>query len=185
MGKTRGYDWWIKMKINKPATILRTAFALIVGLLLFSACKRNSNYQGEGELALQGTWLQESVSYQNELLNYSLHEFRFTCDSVYVKINHFAEKPILVDSCYNSGEWTEYAQGMYVMRNDSLLIEATYMHPNGKQKLTGCYTIGQYIPRFKVSQLTTDSLFLQPRNSHIPINMRKTEITKCVPQKIY
>lgn len=173
------------MKINKQVAILRTAFFLVVGLLLFSACQRNSNFQGEGELALQGTWVQESVPYQNELLNYSLHEFRFTCDSVYVKINHFADQPILVDSCYNGGEWTEYAQGMYVVRNDSLLIEGTYMHANGKQKLTGCYTIGQYIPRLKIAELTADSLYLAPRNSHIPINLRKTETTTCIPKKIY
>lgn len=158
---------------------------IVVGFLLLSSCKRNSKYQGEGELMLQGTWVQESVPYQDELLTYALHEFRFTCDSVYVEINHFAEKPIIVDSCYNGGEWTEYAQGMYVIRNDSLLIEATYMHPNGKQKLTGCYTIGQYLPRLKVSKQTADSLYLEPRNNHIPISLRKIETSECVPKKVY
>jgi hypothetical protein len=154
-------------------------------LLFLSSCKFNSNYQNEGELSLQGTWIQETVPYQNELLNYSLHEFRFSCDSVYVKIRNFAKNPIIVDSCYNGGEWAEYAKGLYVIRNDSLLIEATYTYENGKQKLKGCYNIGQYLPRLHIKKQSADSLYIGLRNSHIPINLRKTETTTCIPKIVY
>lgn len=134
---------------------------------------------------MQGTWVQESVPHQNELLNYSLNEFRFSCDSVYVTVRNFAKEPVIIDACYNGGEWTEYARGLYIIRNDSLLIEATYVHANGKQKLTGCYHIGQYLSRLSIEKQTVDSLFLQDRNSYLPIQLRKTESTTCVPQIVY
>lgn len=154
-------------------------------IVLASSCKFNSKYQHEGESKLQGTWIQESVPYQDQLLAYSLHEFRFTCDSVYVTINTIAKQPTIVDSCYNNGQWTEYAKGLYVIRNDSLLIEATYTYENGKQKLKGCYHIGQYLPRLQIKSLGTDSLYLEARNSHIPIQLRKTETTTCIPKQVY
>lgn len=173
------------MRIEKQTIILRPLLLVAVVFFFLSACRFNSNYQNVGESALQGTWIQESVPHQNELLSYSLHEFRFSCDSVYVTIRNFAKEPIIVDSCYNGGEWTEYAQGLYVIRNDSLLIEATYMHENGKQKLTGCYHIGQYLPRLSIGKQTADSLYLQDRNSYIPMNLRKIKSTTCVPQIVY
>lgn len=173
------------MKIGKSLKVLPSLLTTMAVLLFLSACKFNSNYQGLGELSLQGTWIQESVPYQDDLLNYSLHEFRFSCDSVYVKIKTFAKTPIIVDSCYNNGEWTEYAKGLYVIRNDSLLIEATYTYENGKQKLKGCYHIGQYLPRLQINKQTADSLYLDVRNSQIPINLRKTETTTCVPKVVY
>lgn len=173
------------MIINSQFTVMRSLGSMIALLFFLSSCKFNSNYQNPGELSLQGTWVQESVPYQNELLSYSLHEFRFSCDSVYVTIRNFAKKPTIIDSCYNNGEWTEYAKGLYVIRTDSLLIEATYTHSTGKQKLTGCYHIGQYLPRLQIKKQSEDSLYLQVRNNHIPINLRKTETTTCVPKIVY
>jgi hypothetical protein len=165
--------------------ILMRVVLLISALIFLSSCKFNSNYQKLGEPNLQGTWIQETVPYQDELLNYSLHEFRFSCDSVYIKIKSFAKQPIIVDSCYNNGEWAEYARGLYVIRNDSLLIEATYTYENGKQKLKGCYHIGQYLPRLQIKNQSADSLYLEVRNSHIPINLRKTKTTTCIPKIVY
>lgn len=165
--------------------ILMRLLLMMAALIFLNSCKFNSNYQKSGEPYLQGTWIQETVPYQDELLNYSLHEFRFSCDSVYIKIKSFAKKPIIVDSCYNNGEWAEYARGLYVIRNDSLLIEATYTYENGKQKLKGCYHIGQYLPRLQIKKQSADSLYLGVRNSHIPINLRKTETTTCVPKIVY
>ena len=165
--------------------MLRPLLGMVVALFFLSSCKFNSNYQHVGELSLQGTWIQESVPFQDELMTYSLHEFRFSCDSVYVTIQNFAKEPIIVDSCYNNGKWTEYASGLYVIRNDSLLIEATYMKENGKQKLSGCYHIGQYLPRLQINHQTGDSLYLDVRNNHIPINLRKIETTTCVPKIVY
>jgi hypothetical protein len=171
--------------IGKSELIITRILFVIAVLFFLSSCKFNSNYQKSGESSLQGTWIQESVPYQDDLLTYSLHEFRFSCDSVYVKISSFAKQPIIVDSCYNNGAWTEFAKGLYVIRNDSLLIEATYVYENGKQKLKGCYHIGQYLPRLQIKKQSADSLYLEAKNSHIPINLRKTETTNCVPKIVY
>ena len=141
--------------------------------------------QNPGEESLQGSWVAESVPYQDKLMRYQLHDFKFTCDSVYIKLKTFSKTKMEADSCYGEGEWNEYARGVYVVRGDSLLIEATYTHDNWKQKLSGCHHIGQYLPRFKIARQTTDSLFLHNRYSHIPIALKKTETTSCVPQQVY
>lgn len=171
--------------ITTNQLILKWTLLIMTTLIFLSSCKCNSNYQKSGEPSLQGTWIQETVPYQDELMNYELHEFRFSCDSVYIKINSFAKHPIIVDSCYKDGKWSEYARGLYVIRNDSLLIEATYVYENGKQKLKGCYHIGQYLPRLQIKKQSADSLYLEVRNSHIPINLRKTATTTCIPKIVY
>ena len=160
--------------------------ALTLGAIcLMLSCKRNSIYQGEGVDFLQGNWIQESVPYQDSLLQYQLHEFRFTCDSVYIKIQQYARARTIPEECYNNGNWEEYAKGVYLIRNDSLLIEATYTYQDGKQKLRGCYHIGQYLDHFKIQKQTRDSLALMSKNSHIPIRLRKTSTTTCSPQKAF
>lgn len=158
--------------------------AMLSAVLLF-ACKFNSDYQGEGEPALQGTWVQDSIPLQDSLMQYTLHEFRFSCDSVYITLHTIAKQPIVVDACFNEGKWTEYARGLYVIRNDSLLIEATYVHASGKQKLTGCYRIGQYLSRMKIVSLSEDSLKMEDKNSFIPLALRRTATTTCIPKIVY
>lgn len=162
----------------------RVIFSCVL-ILILASCQRNSDMQGEGELFLQGSWTSESVPNQDELLSYELIDFRFNCDSVYVKIKTFSTAKMVADSCYNDGEWNEYARGVYTVRDDSLLVQATYTHEDWRQKLSGCHHIGQYLPRFKIIKQTTDSLYLENRFSHIPVQLRKTETTTCVPQKVY
>lgn len=173
------------MKFNKTPQPLVPIYLLALVVFCSISCKFNSNYQGEGDLGLQGSWVEEKVPYQDELLQYNLHEFLFTCDSVYITIKTFAKAQIIPETCYQDGKWKEYAKGVYVIRGDSLLIEATYTHENGRQKLTGCYHIGQYLPHFKIAKRTPDSLYLQDRHSHIPVNIRKTNTTTCVPKIVY
>lgn len=159
---------------------------LIAGLVCaFSACKRNTRYQGEGASFIQGTWIQETVPFQDSLLRFQLHRFRFTCDSVYITIHQNARVQTIPLECFNQGEWTEFARGVYVVRNDSLLIEATYTHADGRQKLTGCYTIGQYLERFDIEGYRGDSLFLMSSNSHVPVALRRSEKTTCIPKIVY
>lgn len=185
MGKTRGHDRRIKMSNQQIRKILQPLFMVAVVLIFLSSCKPNSKFQNPGEPILQGTWIQESVPYQDELIRYALHEFRFSCDSVYIKIKNIATQPVIVDSCYNNGEWMEYAKGLYVIRNDSLLIEATYTYEDGRQKLKGCYNIGQYLPRLHIEEMGADSLYLKSPNSDIPIQMRKVAAADCVPKQVY
>lgn len=141
--------------------------------------------QGEGAVFLQGSWTSDSVPNQDQLLRYELIDFRFNCDSVFVKIKTFSEAKMNTDSCYGDGEWTEFARGLYYVHNDSLIIQATYTQENWRQKISGCHHIGQYLPRFKIVRQTTDSLYLENRFSHNPVQLRKTATTTCIPQKVY
>lgn len=154
-------------------------------VLIFVSCRKNSDMQGEGEVFLQGSWTAESVPYQEQLLRFELIDFKFNCDSVFVKIKTHSAAKMDLDSCYGSGEWVEYARGTYAVRKDSLIIQATYTHENWRQKLSGCHHIGQYLPRFKIVKQTTDSLYLENRFSHNPVQLRKTKTTRCIPQKVY
>lgn len=165
-----------------------SAYRIILFCMLtfvFVSCQRNSDMQGEGEVFLQGSWTTESVPNQDQLLRYELIDFRFNCDSVFVKIKTYSKAKMDVDSCYGNGEWAEYARGVYSVRGDSLIVQATYTNENWRQKLSGCHHIGQYLPRFKIVKQTKDSLYLENRFSHNPVQLRKTETTTCVPQKVY
>lgn len=169
-------------------SLIKSAYRALIFCMLvltLASCERNSDMQGEGELFLQGSWISESVPSHDELLRYELIDFRFNCDSVYVKIKTISRAKMNVDSCYGNGEWNEYARGIYAVRGDSLLVQATYTHENWRQKLTGCHHIGQYLPRFKIVKQTADSLFLENRFSHNAVSLRKTATTTCVPQKVY
>lgn len=154
-------------------------------LLLLSACKFNPNIQDEGAGFLQGSWAETQVDHQDSLLRYQLHDFRFDCDSVYIKIKTHSKMKMEADSCFGNGEWTEYARGIYIVRNDSLFIEATYTHDNWKQKLSGCHHIGQYLPRFAITMQSDDSLELRNLYSKIPVKLARTANSNCVPKQIY
>jgi hypothetical protein len=158
---------------------------LVILMLILTSCKFNSKMQNPGAEFIQGSWTAENVPNQDQLQRYELYDFQFNCDSVYVKIKTSSKTKMEVDSCYGNGEWAEYARGVYVVRGDSLIIEATYTHDDWRQKLTGCHHIGQYLPRFKITQQATDSLYLENRYSHIPIQLRKTATNTCVPKEVY
>lgn len=178
----------MRRKNTRIITFIKSAWgkSIFLMLILFlSSCKFNSKMQNTGAEFIQGSWIAETVPDQDKLLRYQLHDFQFTCDSVYVKIKTFAKTKMEIDTCYGNGEWQEYARGVYVVRGDSLLIEATYTHDNWRQKLSGCHHIGQYLPRFKITKQTADSLYLSNFYSHIPIELRKTETTTCVPKQVY
>ncbi|WP_231388252.1 fumarate hydratase [Sphingobacterium hungaricum] len=152
-------------------------------LLVFTSCVRQSDMQTEGASYLQGVWVQDSIPNQNEMMDYTLHEFTFTCDSIYTKMHNVSKVQRMVDSCYQDGKWSEYAQGVYVVRGDSILAEGIYTRENGKQKISGCYKIGQYLPRFKIASYSKDSLVLENRFDQRPIVLRKVKDIVCVPKK--
>lgn len=152
-------------------------------LLMLLACQRHSDMQTEGEAFLQGVWVQDSIPNQQQMLSYTLHEFRFVCDSVYTTMHVQARTQRIPDSCYNGGSWTEYAKAVYVLRGDSIIVEGVYTQPNGKQKISGCYKQGQYLPRFKVAYHSADTVILESKFDSKPIVLRKTADITCIPKK--
>lgn len=157
---------------------------LILCSSTFSSCKFNPNIQGKGREDLQGIWEEGTVVYQNERLQYSKHKFRFSCDSVYITINTFAKFSTYPDSCFNNGEWTEYAKGVYQTQNDTLSITATFTKSNFKQKISGCYRIGQYLPVFVIRKNIRDTLHLEGLQDHLPLNLILKEKTVCVQKPL-
>src|SRR5690606_14796685 len=152
-------------------------------LLLLGGCVRHSDMQSEGADYLQGIWVQDSNPHQIQMLDYTLHEFKFTCDSVYTTMKVHAKMQRIPDSCYKDGHWTEYARAVYVIRGDSLIGEGIYTKPNGKYKVSGCYKTGTYLPRYRVAYHDSDSLVLESRFDQRPIILRKTQDIICIPKK--
>lgn len=146
-------------------------------------CQRHSDMQTEGVFELQGVWVQDSVENQDKLLSYTLNTFTFRCDSVYTTMDVHAKVQKIPDSCYNNGNWQEYAKGVYVQRGDSIIVEGIYTKENGKQKISGCYKQGQYLPRYKILFMSADSVVLQNKFESSPIVLRKTQDIVCVPKK--
>jgi hypothetical protein len=156
----------------------------MVGVLFaFVSCQRHSDMQDEGASFLQGVWVQDSIPHQDQLLNYVLHELKFTCDSLYTTMHVHASTKAMPDSCFKEGRWTEYAKAVYVVRGDSLITEGVYTRDNWKQRISGCYKQGQYLPRFKIVRYTADSLVLQNRFDSNPMILRKTADIICIPKK--
>jgi len=152
-------------------------------LLILGGCQARSDMQGEGADYLQGIWKQDSIPNQGQMLSYTLHELKFTCDSIYAKMDVHAKIQRIPDSCYNGGEWSEYAKAVYVVRGDSIIVEGIYTKANGKQKISGCYKQGQYLPRFRIAQKSKDSLVLESRYDQRPIVLRKIQDITCIPKK--
>lgn len=139
--------------------------------------------QHEGDERLQGIWVQDSTPMQEQLLEYTHHEFKFTCDSIYVTMHTTSHVVRSTDSCYQDGEWTEYAKGVYVVRGDSLLVDGLYTRENWRQKISGCHRSGQFLPRYKILAWSADSITLENRFDQRPIQLRRTEVITCVPKK--
>lgn len=156
----------------------------ILSVLAFNSCRFNPNLQGKGTDSLQGIWEEDSVDYQNERLQYSKHQFRITCDSVYITIKTFTKVNTYPDSCFNNGSWTEYAKGTYLTQNDTLIFNTTFTKSNFKQKISGCYRIGQYLPAFVIKKNTADSLYLESTQQHQQIKMSLKEKIVCVQKPL-
>ena len=173
------------LKIKKSIFSLLKAYLLPLAgmLLIFGSCQRRSDIQGRGAEYLQGVWEQDSIPHQDQMLSYTLHSFKITCDSVYTTMDVHSTVQRMSDSCYQNGNWKEYAKAVYVVRGDSMIVEGVYTKENGKQKLSGCYKQGQYLPRFKIAKYSKDSLILENRFDQRPIVLHKKQDITCVPKK--
>ena len=151
---------------------------------ILASCRMNPNLQGKGTDYLQGVWAEDSIAYRNELLQYTTHEFRFSCDSFYVTMKTFARANTYPETCYNNGQWTEYAKGVYSLKNDSLWISGTFTKSNFKQKISGCYRIGQYLETFIIKNRTANSLELRSLKEHRPLQFNLKEKITCVQKPV-
>lgn len=188
MGKTRRNGWKFKISLVSKLSVTynfpKAYLTILVGMLFtLASCYRHSDMQTEGVKELQGVWVQDRIANQDQLLSYTLHELTFRCDSIYTLMQVHAKTKTMPDSCYKNGQWQEYAKGVYVQRGDSLIVEGIYTKENWKQKVSGCYKQGQYLPRFKIISIAADSIVLQNRYDSSPITLRKTQDITCVPKK--
>lgn len=164
--------------------LLALSSLLLVLCSLLFACRFNPNLQGKGENYLQGVWHEDSVVYQDELLQYTRHQFKFTCDSFYVTLKTSAKVNTYTDSCFNNGAWVEYAKGTYTVINDTLYIYGTFTKPDFKQKISGCYRIGQYLASFIIKRHTNKALYFQSLQQHLPVKLNLKQKISCVPKPL-
>ncbi|WP_245586301.1 fumarate hydratase [Olivibacter sitiensis] len=142
------------------------------------------NIQGEGEAFLQGVWKQDSVPMQDKRLAYTLYEMKFTCDSVYISMDMVNKALLHADSCTRDTSWKEYAKGVYIVHQDTLMIEAYFTQQNGRYKQGGCYRTGQYLPKFSIFSHNADSLVLREEYTNKTVSMKKRQDITCVPQPL-
>src|SRR6476661_9403340 len=140
--------------------------------LLVSACKFNPNIQGPGTEVAQGIWEEGKVPYEDRLLTSTRHEYKFTCDSFYVTFRTKSKVNIYPDSCYNGGNWTEYVRGTYEQRHDTLYLAGTFTKSNFKQKISGCYRIGQYLNALVLKKSTDSVLVFDDLQQHTPLTLK-------------
>lgn len=162
----------------------RLIFILLAIVIGSSSCRRLPNVQGEGALIMQGVWKQDSLAHAEKLLNYTQHQFRFSCDSFYVDLTTYSKVNYYEDSCFNNGIWKEYAKGVYALRNDSLFLEGTYTKANYKQKVSGCYNNGRYIKSFLIQAKADSSITLMSLNDQRELDLVLKEKTTCIPQEL-
>jgi hypothetical protein len=157
-------------------------FALLAVLL--ASCRFNPDVQGRGSDALQGEWTEQPLPFRDSLLSVTAHTFRFTCDSFYVTLTTAAKVSYYPDSCYKNGKWTEYAKGTYHTSKDTLYLTGTFSQPNFKQKISGCYRIGQYTPVFLIKRHSRSKVELSNLQDHLPLTLNLSRTIVCNPKEL-
>jgi hypothetical protein len=154
-------------------------------LFALSSCSLNPNLQTPGEDYLQGDWQQDSIKGQKALLNYSLYQLKFTCDSFYFAIKSYSKVNTGTDSCMRSGRWTEYIKGTYLQKNDTLHLKGLFCNQNWTIKNDkGCFRYGDYEEFFKVRKKTDSSVQFASTTTVIPIEARLIKKNTCHPKPI-
>lgn len=146
-------------------------FKLLLALVFFSlfflgSCKFNEAQQSTGELFLQGSWEDDSLQNQSQLVSYQQYNFRFKCDSFYVQIRNFSKVNLQGGDCYNSNTWLEYAKGYYTVVNDTLKFDGNFVDFEYKYKTQGsCYRNGKFTDTFLIESKTDSLLQLKSLQS--------------------
>ncbi len=164
---------------------MQKAFTFFLIAFVLTACSLNPGLQSRGEDYLQGQWEQDSIPMQNELLNYSLHYFKFSCDSVYLTIKTFSKINNGYDTCMNTGNWTEYVRGTYEQKNDTLRIRGNFCNADFSLKgPEGCFRSGVYQDVFKVSRKNDLLIQFSSISNVIPVNLRLVNKIICEPKPL-
>ncbi len=153
-------------------------------LLCLTACTRLPNVQGRGETMLQGVWNQDSVANAKDLLSYTQHHFKISCDSFYVDLTTHSKVNYYSDSCFNNGVWKEYAKGTYAVKGDTLILNGTFTKANYKQKVSGCYRSGRYLNNFKIKSSSGSRLVLENLADQRECVLVLKEPITCVPKEL-
>lgn len=160
-------------------------FGLFILLSLsWTACVRDENIQDKGADFLQGVWSEAAPAYKESLNNYTLHDFKFSCDSFYVDLSTHSKVNYYADSCFNQGVWKEYAKGQYVVVGDTLFVLGTFTKANYKQKIGGCYREGEYRERFLITRKNADTVFMESLADQHEVNLVLKESLTCIPKKL-
>jgi len=154
-------------------------------LLSASSCGFNPDKQTVGQAWVQGEWRQDSVPAQKQLVNYSLYDLKFSCDSFFVKIQSYSKVNAGTDSCTSSGHWTEYWKGTYEQRHDTLRMKGEFCHADKSIKDEGtCLRFGTYEEYFKVTKKTDSLVQFASTSNVIPINARLIKRNSCIPKAL-
>lgn len=201
MGTPRRYDRQLEIVSFTPTPLLKErgffvymqtvsllrflAFCFLLSALSLAACKFNPNTQTPGQGYLQGEWKQDSVTMQQQLVNYSLYNLKFNCDSFFVQIKTFSKVNAGADSCMKDGYWAEYAKGVYEQKNDTLHVRGIFCNADYSYKdPTGCLRSGVYEEYFKVKIKADSVLELNSTSGVVPIDLKLIKRLTCNPKPL-
>ena len=164
---------------------MKKAFIILLFAFTLASCSLNPGLQGKGEAYLQGEWTQDSIPMQKQLLNYSLYEFKFSCDSVYATIRSFSKVNNGYDTCMNAGSWTEFIRGTYQQTGDTLRIRGNFCNSDFSLKGPGgCFRSGVYQDVFNVTQKGDSSVVFSSTSNVIPVNLQLINKIGCNPKPL-
>lgn len=195
MGSPGGYDWQFKIILQYPTSLRRGILFMqnrylicifVVAVCLVTACRFNPDMQSPGQTALQGEWLQDATALQKKLVNYSLYQLKFSCDSFYVSIQSFSKaNGGNADSCVKNGRWEEFAKGSYNQKNDTLHLQGLFCNADFSYKIEGgCFRSGKYDEYFRVRKKSDSILQFYSTSSVIPFDTHLVKRTTCNPKPL-
>jgi hypothetical protein len=162
-----------------------SAFTFLLLAFSFASCSFNPNLQGKGEVYLQGEWKQDSIPMQKKLIDYSLYNINFSCDSFYMQINSFSKVNNGPDTCMRSGHWTEYVKGSYQQHKDTVRLRGQFCHANFTLKEEGgCFRSGIYDESFQSKKKGDSIIQLYPTSGVIPIEIHLLKRTTCTQKPL-
>lgn len=155
-------------------------FSTLVVLFLLASCKFNKVEKSAGEAFLQGKWTEDSSENESQLVAYQHFNFTFSCDSFYTVIHNFSKVDLQGGSCYDKGQWNEYAKGYYKIVDDTLKFDGNFVDKEFKYKTQGsCYRSGKFTDTFLIKSKTDSVLILKSLASGILHEILLKEKTVC------
>ncbi len=154
-------------------------------LVFLSSCSFNPNIPKTGEDFLQGTWSEDSIENKNQLVSYEKFDFKFTCDSFYLKSTSFSKVNLDGGECYNANTWQEFAKGVYTFDNDTLKLNGVFVNKDFRFKpQSSCYRFGKLEEKFLVKKQSADTVIINSTLSHLNHILVLKEKTSCdIPVK--